>query len=156
VTIKKPIRIHKVKSYKSFPKDKDGARQDSSVKAMAFPSSREVYVVKGKTPESDKQHEVGHVVHRDSDNWPYKPEVFVRSELRATLYSYKKTKAPTHILSKLRAIFNDLYSNHYGTSARESLSMIRKALRGLSVPKAWLSDYQLLRQEVIKTFGWKE
>lgn len=156
MTIKKPIKVHQVKSFKSFPKDEDGTPQDRSVKAVAYPSKREIYVVKGKTSESDKQHEIGHVVHRDANDWPYKSEIFVRDELEASLYAYKKTGAPKHMLSRLRAIFNDLYRNHYKISAREALSTIGKELRRLPVPKSWLNDYQLLRQLVIKSFGWRK
>lgn len=58
MTVRKPVRIRRVRSYRDFPPDSDGTSQNSSVKAMALPSKRTVYVVKGVTSESDTQHGV--------------------------------------------------------------------------------------------------
>lgn len=150
-TIRKPIKIHEVKSYKEIPKEVDGTYQPKSIQGLSFPSEREMYVIKGKTSESWKQHEIGHIVkgHKESH---YKPEVFVRQELVANLYAYDKTGSPKHILQHLKGIFNTL-NRDYKLSSSRALAIIRNEMGKLSIPDGWKKDYTDLEFEVRRVFA---
>lgn len=148
----KPVKVHEVKSYKDFPTDEDGTPQASYVKAVAYPSTREIFVVKGKTTEASKQHEIGHVVLRHGDGYPRNPEMYVKQELDATLYAYKKIGEPKHIRGRLRGWFNEVYARHYKIPHHQAWRIIENQLRRSNVPSEWQQDFVKADEEYNRVF----
>jgi len=144
---RKKITEIEVESWRDIP-----GQQNSTLDAMAIPSKRRIYTIKGKTTEAERMHEIGHIVKGHSDREPYKAENFVREEIEAHLYAYQRLGKPKSILLKLRAIFNDLTHN-YRISPPKAKALLRRNIMQPNVPKQWKLDYYKLEKEYRKVFG---
>jgi hypothetical protein len=138
----KPIRVKQLNNWREFP-DNQG---DSKTKAMGSPKKRIVYVVKGKTTQSEKLHEIGHIVKGHSNSWNYKANNYIKEEIEANLYSYKRVGKPSHIHGLLRGLLLDLI-DHYKLSNKKSMQIIGHWV-ALSKVKSWKEDYTELAKEV--------
>ena len=104
-----------------------------------------IYAIKGKTSKADVEHEKAHIAlgHLKKKRFPT-ASAHVREEIDATYYSYKRTGQPNRILSRLRALYNDLawreYSGQY-KEPRQIVKVIRDALKRHPIPISWKRDY---------------
>ena len=147
----KEFKIKKVKSWKESPHPE----YPSSVKGFTYPSTNTIYI-REDTPESDIEHEKFHMIKKHPDK-PRDPTKYAEQEIMATLYAYHKLGRPTHILSKLRAIFNDLTFREYkaGTVSPNRAKMIIKEIlfETPGIPTFWKEDYFKLFKEYKRVYG---
>ena len=101
-----------------------------------------VYAIRGKTNLVDLLHEQYHVI--DDEGIRRKPSNYVMDEIEATLYAYEQIGKPSHILQRLRGLYNDLTFRNFNLSRQEALKTIREELFKLDVPETWKDDYQRL------------
>ena len=110
-----------------------------------------IYAIKGETSKADVEHEKGHIAlgHLKKKR-ALTASAHVREEIDATYYSYKRIGQPNRILSRLRALYNDLAFREYGgqyKEPRQILKVIRDALKRHPIPIAWKRDYARLVEE---------
>lgn len=141
------MKIVRVGSYKNIPRyNERGINSDTT--GYHDPRTGTIYVIKGKTPKSDIEHEVFHSKKRHPDR-PRNPIDYVRHELEADLYAYRRTGNPKHIKRTLGGIFYVIHQELYEVDKRSALSIIRSVLYSLGVPNAWKEDYNKLHEVVI-------
>lgn len=123
------------------------AQLDASLTGYYYEPTNTIYLIRGKSREFDKHHEIYHSIHHHSEH-PKSPAEFINREIGANVYSYNKVKQPRQILGKLRGFYNDLRWGEYKVGRRQALSFIKQALVKAKAPKTWMDDYKLLVQEV--------
>ena len=101
-----------------------------------------IYAIRGKTNTVDLLHEKWHVI--DDEGIRRKPSNYVMDEIEATLYAYEQIGRPSHILQRLRGIYNNLTFRLFNLSRQEALKTIREELFKLNVPETWIDDFQRL------------
>lgn len=149
--MEKRFKIKKVKSWADSPHPEKSA----SVSGFTYLPTNTIYI-REDTPESDIEHEKYHMIKKHSSR-PRDPAKYAEQEVMATLHAYHKLGRPTHILSKLRAIFNDITFRKYkagAVSPNRAKMIIKDALfETPGIPNSWKEDYFKLFKEYKETFG---
>ena len=140
------MKIVRVRSYKNIPHYKERGI-NSRTTGYHEPRTDTIYVISGKTPQSDIEHEIYHSKKRHPDK-PRNPVNYVKHELEADLYAYRRTGSPKHIKGTLRGILYAIHSELYKVNARRAISIIRSVLYNLNVPSSWRDDFKGLCSEV--------
>ena len=135
------IKRKYVKQYSDLPEYEKGLQGYSS------PKDNAIYLVKDKSPKSTEYHEEYHLIKRH----PIKPrnaDEFVRQELLANLYAYKKCGQPKRILLRLWGISRELV-NLYGKTYKQTLPIIKRVVRSeKGIPTGWLKDLDIFSEEI--------
>jgi len=106
------------------------------------------------TRKADIVHEEGHyVLGHNLHKLPKTPQSYVREELDANLYAYKKTKHPQHIKGNLRALANDVYHYEYRETPKATIKIMDNAMSRKGMPTAWKNDWRGVKKEAKKAFG---
>jgi hypothetical protein len=141
-----PSKVKWVNSWKDIPKEVRERNQITAKTHLHGLSDRGVtYLIRGKSAPWVAEHEEYHHLKKHPSK-ERNPRDFALHELQATIYAYNKTGQPKHILSQLRAIYNDLRINIYKCNKSEALSAISSALKQIKAPSSWVEDYKKLKQ----------
>jgi hypothetical protein len=139
-----PRKVKWVKSEKDIP-------TNTKVTSGAFmPFNNTIYLIKGKTPKYVEYHELFHAQKRH----PLKaksPLHHAEMEIEATIYAYKQTGHPHHMLGTLGGICRDLIIN-YHVSASRAAQIINHALIKSHAPDGWKRDLAELRSDISKGY----
>lgn len=123
-----------------------------TIKGFSDYDNGRIYAIRGKSTQSDVLHEKYHQIKKHVSH-PKTAKLFVDSELNASMYAYRRTKHPVHMLCTLTAIYNDIVKNEYKVGNKEALSLIRNGLIKSKAPKSWKQDYVKLRDRANKVNG---
>lgn len=146
-------KIKWVNNYKDIINDvPTTAHLDEGTNAYYYEPTNTIYLIRGKSKKYDLHHEIFHSIHHHSEH-PRSPAEFVNREVGANVYSYKKVKQPTHILSKLRGFYNELVAGEYEIRNKEALALIKQALIKNGAPESWMKDYAELKRLADKING---
>ena len=110
-----------------------------------------IFLVKGKASDLTKAHErahiaLGHFKHRDIT-----PEMYVRGELDAQLYTYKRLKKPVRLITDLRGILLSL-KDAWDVPYKRGLKLLSDEVgRRENIPVSWKRDLDKVRKEISDT-----
>ena len=146
----KPIKVKWVDSWRDIKPCKD---RDSTLRGYADLNKREVYAIRDVSPEYIVEHEKYHVRKRHPE-YPRDYRDYILLEMEANKYTYGQCGKPRHILSKLRAIFNDVIRwKNYRATPKQVVAGIESSLHSIDAPKSWFSDFRRLKAEVRRVGG---
>jgi hypothetical protein len=138
----KPI-IHRVDRDK-FP---DSTKDIKNL--HGFQRKGHIYVLRGKDNDDVLYHEIYHYIKNHSVH-PKNPNVYIRQELDADLYSMEKTGKRQHIKPELRAVGNDV-SRDYQLPMSKVIRMVSSELRKKDIPRTWKKDWNhVLKKDIYK------
>ena len=135
------IKKKYVKKFTDLPEYEAGLKGYASLK------EKTIYLVKDKSPKSTEYHEEYHLKKRH----PIKPksaEYFVKQEILANLYEYKKCGKPKRILFRLWGMSRELVSL-YGITYKQSEPIIRRVVKSIDgIPTGWIKDLEIFKNEI--------
>ena len=145
VIVPSPIKVIWVDSWRDIKSCKD---RDSTLRGFADNEKRCVYAIRDVSPKYVVDHEKYHV-RKNHPEYPRDYRDYIRMELEANKYTYDLYGKPLHLLSKLRAIFNDIVRRKsYRATPKQIVGSIESSLHSIDAPKSWLADLKRLRVEV--------
>lgn len=145
-------KIKWVKSEKDIPAYKlRGKSPNKKITSGAYmPWNNTIYLIKGKSPKYVEYHEIFHAQKRH----PLKPKTplqDVSMEIEATMYAYKQTGHPTHVLGTLGGICKGLIIDWH-ISASKAAQIINQALIKNHAPDGWMRDLAELKSHISKGY----
>jgi homoserine trans-succinylase len=148
--VSKPIKVIWVDSWRDIKPCED---RDSTLRGYADNERRCVYAIKDVSPEYVVEHEKYHV-RKNHPEYPRDYRDYIRMELEANKHTYDLYGKPRHILSKLKAIFNDIMRRKsYRATPKQIVGAIESSLHSVDAPKAWFADFRKLKVEVRRAGG---
>ena len=108
-----------------------------------------IVLFKGRAKDLTEAHERAHIALGHYRHKRFSPERYVRGELDANLYTYKKMGKPRRLIMELRGLLEDLEES-WDMSNKEGLKFISQGFKvlGDKIPVGWSRDLERLRSEV--------
>ncbi len=145
---RKKYKVKVVSSYKQFPK----AGRDKDIRGYSDPKTGDVWVKKG-APRYVVEHELYHSMKRHPDN-PRNYKDYLKQELEADKYAYKRTKQPKGMVGELTSLFNGSipYIRKKQATPKQVVNYMKSNLK--DSPKNWQKAVEIVRKKARKK-GWK-
>ena len=107
-----------------------------------------IFLVKGKASALTKAHEKAHIALGHYKHKNITPEMYVKGELDAQLYTYKRLKKPRRLILDLRGMLVNL-KDSWDVSYKTGLKLLSKEFNSRdNIPVRWSKDLDKVRGEV--------
>jgi len=109
-----------------------------------------ITLVRGRADDLTEEHERAHIALGHHRHKNLTPEKYVRGELEAQLYTYRKLGKPKRLVLDLRGIVMSLEED-WGVSPRDGIRLLKQEFgkhKG-EVPTAWKRDLTKLSKEYL-------
>jgi len=115
-------------------------RKLSDIANVAEISGGKIYIT-SKTPSHSIEHEKGHyALGHDISGYPTQARTYIKEEIEANLYAYKRTGQPKGLYQRLLGIFVEVRDN-YNVKPEYILDYMKEYLKKYDVPDQWKKDY---------------
>ena len=106
-----------------------------------------IYLVGRRGGDLTEAHERAHVALGHWRHGDITPEMYVKGELDAQLYTYKRLKKPKRLITDLRGILMSL-EDTWSIPYREGLRLLSREFSSRkNIPVSWVKDLDRVRSE---------
>ena len=107
-----------------------------------------IVLFKGRASDLTKAHERAHIILGHHKYKKITPEVYVRGEVDANLYTYRRIGRPRRLITELRGILWDL-KDTWGVPLEDGLKIFSGEFgKRKDIPVGWRRDLERLSSEV--------
>ncbi len=127
-----------------YPKE----RPDEPGGVQGFVEGKSIILFKGRADSLTEEHERAHIILRHHGSKKISAQRYIRDEIEAFLYTYKRMKKPRRLITDLRGIIVSL-DEVWEISYKDGVELVTREFRRVKgIPLVWKSDLSRIKAEL--------